>query len=184
MAGAGALLRPLARPGLVLTLSDGWRSLAVALAAGLAVGLVISLSDVILFHPVIPAVQRAASHDWPLIDRIVSFGIGAVLDELVLRLVGLSLILTLLVAWRGKRTGRVDAMAIALTATVLWPFWAQGYLVDLDWSALTVLREIILHVGAGSVWGWLYCRHGWMAGVVGHVSAHLVMQPLLPWVVG
>lgn len=182
MAGAGPL-RPFARTGLILTLRNGPGSARVAITVGLAVGLAMSLADATLFRPVVPAVQHILAHEWSLTDRLARFTLGAVGDELVLRLGGLSLIMVALVAWRGERTARIDALAVGLTAAVLWPLWAWPYLAELDGSALTLLREIVLHVGAGSVWGWLYCRHGWIAGVLGHVSAHLMLQPLLPWVV-
>ena len=182
MTGAGAL-RPFARTGLVLTLADGVRSGRVALLAGLSVGLGMSLADATLFRSVMPAVQHQLAAEWSLPERLTRFALGAVEDELVLRLGGVSLILVVLVAWRGVRTPRLDAVAVALAAGALWPLWVWPYLADLDWTGLTVLREVGLHVGAGAVWGWLYCRHGWMAGVIGHVSAHLMLQPLLPWVV-
>ncbi|WP_298196884.1 hypothetical protein [Novosphingobium sp.] len=182
LTGAGPL-RPFARTGLILTLRNGPGSARVAITAGLAMGLAMSLADATLFRPVVPAVQHVLAHEWSLTDRLARFALGAVEDELVLRLGGLTLLLTMLVAWRGERTALIDGLAIGLTAAVLWPIWAYAYLGDLDWSGLTLAREILLHIGAGSVWGWLFCRHGWMAGVLGHVSAHLMLQPLLPWVV-
>ena len=110
---------------------------------------------------------------------LINVARGALIDEVVLRLAGLSAVLWLAVVAIGRRTPVADGLAILITAAVLWPLSAWGYLTALDGSLLTVLRELCLHVAAGVLWGWLYCRHGWLAGVIGHVSAHLILQPAL-----
>jgi hypothetical protein len=35
------------------------------------------------------------------------------------------------------------------------------------------------YLAVGSVWGWLYWRHGWVSALIGHGAAHLVLDPLL-----
>lgn len=79
--------------------------------------------------------------------------------------------------------GRADAAAwwtaIALVALVAYPLSALGYFRALDWTAPTAVREAVLHGGAGLLWGWLCRRHGWLAGLAGHLAAHLALQPLL-----
>jgi hypothetical protein len=50
----------------------------------------------------------------------------------------------------------VGALVIAVPAYAILRFWAVG-----------------------SVWGWLYWRHGWLAGLIAHGASHLVLDPLL-----
>ncbi|MBC2668570.1 hypothetical protein ACFOON_16160 [Novosphingobium piscinae] len=179
MAGADRV-RPLTVLGLTLRLREGWRSAGIAVGAGLAVGLAMALADATVFRAVVPDSQRLLAGTVPLFARLALFLRGALQDEVLLRLIGLTAVLGGLVALRGRRSARVDALAALLVAALLWPLHARGYLAGLDWTALTAARELVLHVGAGTVWGWLYCRHGWLAALGGHASAHLVLQPLLP----
>jgi hypothetical protein len=61
---------------------------------------------------------------------------------------------------------------------VAYPAFHLDYLQTLTPSALTVLREVMLH-GAGILWGYLYWRYGLVAAITGHISAHLSLEPLL-----
>lgn len=35
------------------------------------------------------------------------------------------------------------------------------------------------YFAVGAVWGWLYWRHGWVSALIGHVTCHLLLDPLL-----
>ena len=176
---AGHGLPFLAKLDLSLRLRHGGRSALIAAAAGLVCGLYIGLADATLLRSAVPEMQHTLIREWPLAVRLPRFLVGALTDEVVLRLLGLSAVLWLTVVIAGRRTGLGDGIAILFTAAVLWPLYAQSYLTLLDWSGLTVLRELCLHVSAGALWGWLYCRHGWLAGVIGHCSAQLALQSAL-----
>lgn len=170
---------PLRRLGLTLGLRQGSRSLVIAATLGAGFGLFMALADATLLHAAIPDSQRILARDWSMAARLIRFLQGALLDEVVLRLVGMSTLVALLA--RMSRQSRVVShdLAIALTALGLWPLYAHAYLAHLPLTGLTMLREAVLHGGAGMVWGWLYSRHGWLAGLVGHGSCHLALQPLL-----
>jgi hypothetical protein len=45
----------------------------------------------------------------------------------------------------------------------------------LDTPVYSLLRFWLV----GSVWGWLYFRHGWLTAAVAHPLTHPVMDPLL-----
>jgi len=171
-------LRWLDSLGLSLTLRHGWSSLAVALAAGLAFGCWMALADTTFLRSAVPEVQHWMVAHLSAIQRIALGLRGALFDETVLRL----LVLTVLV--RLARIGGLSGWrsfwpAILATALLAWPLTVLPYLSDLDWTAATAVREVALHGAAGTLWGWLYCRHGWLAGLAGHWAAHLVLQPLL-----
>ena len=165
--------------GLALRPRRGLRSLALALGAGLAFGLYMALADATLFAGAIPEVQRQMVAQMPAGERIVWFARGALVDELLYRLIGLTAIawcLAQVTPWRG---GVLVWPAILLAAFALYPAGNWAYFAALEPGPLTVLREIALHGAAGVLWGWLYWRHGWLSGVTGHVAAHLSLQPLL-----
>ncbi len=165
--------------GFSLTLRRGWRSLAIALACGLAFGLFMAAADAGPLRSAVPAVQHAVLAQMGLAERLAWFARGALIDEVVLRLGALALLVWLGTALRGKADRAVWWGGIVLVALVVWPVWSLGYLPGLEPGALTVVREVVLHGGAGLLWGWLCWRHGWLAGLAGHVGAHLAVQPLL-----
>ncbi|PLK25701.1 hypothetical protein [Novosphingobium sp. TH158] len=157
----------------------GARSLALAAGAGLTFGAWMALADATLFSTIVPQVQRDMVAEAGPLARIAWFARGALIDELQLRLVALTGITWSVMALTGRRGPAVHWLAILLTAFVAYPLVARGYFTGLEWSALTVIRELSLHGAAGVLWGWLCWRHGWLAGLTGHIAAHASLQPLL-----
>ena len=178
MARAGRLLS-LREIGLTLPLRHGNRSALVALACGLAFGVWMALADATVFRAAVPEVQHVLVMQMTLVQRLARFVPGALLDEVEYRLIALTAICWLLAGLTGRRGPALHWPSILLVAFVVYPLGAWGYFQQLHWSSLTVAREVVLHGGAGMLWGWLYCRHGWLAGVIGHIGAHLALQPLL-----
>jgi hypothetical protein len=172
------MLRP-RELGFVLTLRHGLRSLVLAAVLGLSFGLWMAIADAWLFASAVPRVQHEMLASVPTLSRIALFARGALFDEVEFRLIALTGLAWLIARTTGWRDGRAVWSAILLVALVLYPLGTWGYFGALDWSGLTVTRELLLHGGAGVLWGWLYWRHGWLAGVTGHVAAHLSLQPLL-----
>lgn len=137
------------------------------------------LADSVLFASVIPPSQGVLFVQTPLALRL-PIVVGLVLyDELVLRLIGLPMLAVALSRVVGLRSSIAWWSAIVLTAGVLWPLITQRYFAGFEWSMLAALRELSLHVAAGALWGWLCWRHGWIAGLAGHLSAYGALLPLL-----
>ncbi len=158
---------------------QGLRSLAIALIAGLAFGLWMALADAALFAGAVPDVQRLMVAQMSTSERIMWFARGALVDEMIFRLIALTALAWCLALMSGLRGGALAWPAILLTALVVYPLGSWAYLSALEPGALTALRELALHGAAGVLWGWLYWRHGWLSGVTGHIAAHLSLQPLL-----
>ena len=177
-AAAGTLLRP-RELGLFLTFRHGTRSLRMAVLAGLALGLWMAMADTWLFAGVVPPAQHELLRNMSTFARIAVFARGALFDEIWFRLIALTGLAWLIARGTGWRDGRAVWPAILAVAVVLYPLGTWEYFRTLDWSGMTVAREVLLHGGAGVLWGWLYWRHGWLAGVSGHICAHLALQPLL-----
>lgn len=162
-----------------LTLRRGRRSLLIAAACGLGFGVFMAAADAGPLRGAVPAVQHAVLAQMTLAERLAWFARGALLDEVALRLVALAALVWIGTALRRSADRVVWWGSIALVALAVWPLFAWAYISALDPGALTVLREVVLHGGAGLLWGWLCWRHGWLAGLGGHISAHLALQPLL-----
>lgn len=176
--GGSPLLRP-RELGFFLTFRHGTRSLRLAALAGLVFGLWMAVADTWLFASVVPPVQHELLATTSTSSRIWQFAGGAFFDEIEFRLIALTGLAWLIARSTGWRDARAVWPAILAVALVLYPLGTWGYFGTLDWSGMTVARELLLHCGAGVLWGWLYWRHGWLAGVTGHISAHLALQPLL-----
>lgn len=178
-AGPHGPLRRLHALGFTPGLRLGARSLGIALGAGLAFGLFMALADASLFSAAVPEVQHRMLATMDLGLRLRLIAPGVLHDEVLLRFAVLVPLVWMLAALRG----RVDAaswwIGIVVVAGVAWPLSARGYLGALDWGGLAFARELVLHGGAGVLWGWLCWRHGWLAGLCGHFAAHLALQPLL-----
>lgn len=157
----------------------GRRPILVGLAAGLVFGAYMAIADALLFQSVIPPSQQAMISSLPALRRIFFFTPLAVVDEVVYRLVLMSAVVWLLTLIVGKPRSWCYWAAILASALVFYPAGHWGYLATLDPGPLTWAREIGLHGAAGVLWGYLYWRHGLVTSVVGHVSAHLSLQPLL-----
>lgn len=154
------------------------RSLGVALVAGLAFGVYMALADSFVFPGIVPTVLVAVTASTSALDRVAYFAPLAMNDELMFRLVVMSALVWVLVAVAGKRDWCYWA-AILITALVVYPALHPAYLSVLTPSMPTFTREITLHGAAGILWGYIYWRYGLVASIVGHVSAHLSLQPLL-----
>ena len=163
-------MRPFAETGFAWGLRNDARSLALALGAGLAFGLWMVAADRWLFAGIVPASQHAlfAGPEYWAIGWLV------LRDEVLLRGLVLPLLLWAGFAWRRQR----PPIAIFLTALIAWPLLNSGYIGTLHWSVQVAARELTLHVAAGSLWGCLCWRHGWLAGLTGHLAAYGALLPL------
>src|SRR6266446_260315 len=164
--------------GLRILPHGGTRPLSLAIGVGLAFGVYMAMADALLFRSVIPAAQAALVSGFSALNRIAYFTPLAVLEEVESRLVLMSALVWILTVLAGPRAWCFWA-AIMVTAMLFYPALHVAYLSALAPTPLTVVREIMLHSGAGIVWGYLYWRHGLVAAIAGHISAHISLQPLL-----
>jgi hypothetical protein len=154
------------------------RPVSIAIGAGLLFGIYMGLADALLFRSIIPASQSALIWRFSDIDRIAYFTPLVLLEELEFRLVLMSALVWILAATVGPRAWCFWA-AILSTALLFYPLLHRSYLSALAPTALTVLRAIMLQGAAGTLWGYLYWRHGLVAAIGGHVGAHVSLEPLL-----
>lgn len=105
---------------------------------------------------------------------------GGITEELLMRLFLLSLVARLLGRWwktaDGSPTNGVFWAAICLVALLfgLGHLPATAYMAPL--TSMLVVRALAPNAVPGVVFGYLCWRHGLEASMLGHMSAHLVMQ--------
>ena len=149
--------------GFALLPRRGWRSLALAAGLGLAFGTWMALADHFAFAGHIPAVQHIMLAQNSLAERLLFFARGALFDELEYRLIALTAIAWALANLIRRPAPAAHWAAILLAALIVYPLGNWAYFRGLEPSAMTLLREVVLHGGAGLLWGWLYWRHGWVS---------------------
>jgi hypothetical protein len=155
--------------GLRLTPPD-WRRATIA--AGLCIAGVtafILLLDCVLFRRSLPQAY-VALYTSPLMPRLLVISAIAAMEEVKFRLLAMTA-LAVFASWLLKRR----PPAVVMVAIIVAAQWINvGALVWAD-PAYAALR----YWAVGSVWGWLYWRHGWLAALLAHASTHLVLDPLL-----
>jgi membrane protease YdiL (CAAX protease family) len=147
---------------------------------GAAAGVALVLSDAIFFLTHLPAAIHAA-FEIPLWKRLAAGVLyGGITEELLMRLFLMSLVVWLLGRWWKTADGRPAAGAFRAAIIVVAVLFALGHLpitsVIAPLTPALVLRALVLNGVAGVAFGYLYWRHGLEAAMLGHMSAHLVMQ--------
>jgi hypothetical protein len=164
--------------GLAVQPKNGFRSLVLAVATGLGFGTYMALSDATVFRSVVPESQTALIAASSVLQRLGIFAQGVVVEEVLFRLIIMSAVVWLLTTIAGAPRKWCYWAAILLVAFVVYPLFHRSYLASLDFTALVVLREVVLHGAVGVLWGYLYWRYGFFAAVIGHISAHIALEPL------
>ena len=178
------------RVGLQVPLIRGWvggqrttnvRAVALpGIAVGAAVGVVLVGTEAVFFLRHLPAAMRSA-FEIALWKRLLGGVVyGGITEELFMRLFLVSLTAWLLSRRWKTREGRPTAgafwAAIVLVAIVfgLGHLPATSLLTPL--TPLIVTRGLVLNAVAGVAFGWLFWKYGLEAAMLGHMSAHVVMQ--------
>jgi membrane protease YdiL (CAAX protease family) len=183
----GLMLAP--RVGLTMPVIEAWAggrsappfggSAVRAFALGAGAGAALVAIDVLFFLDSLSAPMRA-SFDTPLWKRLLAGVVyGGITEELLMRLFLLSLVVWLLGRWwrtSGRPADGAFWMGIAIVALIfgLGHLPATSLLAPL--TPALVVRALWLNGIAGVAFGYLYWRHGLEAAMLGHMSAHLVIQ--------
>ena len=154
--------------GLRLRPAD-WNAAAIAIAASIiGVTLFILMLDAVIFRNSLPA-DYVAFYTRPLLPRVIIACVMSGVEEVIYRLILMTLLIIMVTRWRGP-----PASATVVAVILLSQFMNIGALVVAD-----PLYASLRFWAVGSVWGWLYWRHGWLAALIGHGSTHLLLDPAL-----
>jgi hypothetical protein len=145
-----------------------WRKAFKAIAASIVgVTLFIVALDLLFWRTLQPS--YVALFTSPLMPRMIVMCVLAALEELKYRL----FLMTLLAVLLSRGTGRLSPVMWA-SIIILAQLANVGAAVF-----ATPLYASLRYLAVGSVWGWLYWRHGWVSGLIGHAACHLLLDPLL-----
>jgi membrane protease YdiL (CAAX protease family) len=160
-----ANLKAIVRPGLL---------------AGTAVGVVLVTIEALFFLQRLPAAMLPL-FEIPLWKRLLAGVLyGGFTEEIVMRLFLLSLVAWLLGKWSKTAEGMPTPGAFRAAIILVAVLFGLGHLPAT--SAMTpltpvlIVRALVLNGIAGVVLGYLYWKKGLEAAMLGHMSAHLVMQ--------
>ena len=151
-----------------------------ALLAGAAVGTtLVAIEALVFLRHLPPAMQLLFAI--PLWKRLLgSVLYGGITEELIMRLFLLSLVAWLCGRWWKTQSGLPSQGAFWIAIVLVAMLFGLGHLpATAAVTPLTptiVFRAMVLNGIAGIVFGYLYWRHGLEAAMIGHMSAHLVMQ--------
>ncbi|MCK8060212.1 MULTISPECIES: CPBP family intramembrane glutamic endopeptidase [unclassified Fusibacter] len=149
-------------------------------AVGLAVALVITLSDRFIFAAVLPA--QITQYAFSPIYFITGLLYGGIIEEVLLRLFVMSLLVLILWKVFSKKSDSqnipkwVYISAITLAAAI----FAAGHLPvtfqTIGTSVPIIIRCFLLNGIGGIGFGYLYWRHGLSYAILAHAMTHVFMQ--------
>jgi hypothetical protein len=149
-----------------------WRAAAIAVALSIAaVTAFILVLDCFLFRAHLPA-NYVTFFTSPLTPRLQVICLLAAYEEVKFRLL-LMTVLCVVVAALWKRTPPGWCFVLIIIAAQFAN--VGGSILKNPDPVYTSLR----YLAVGSVWGWLYWKHGWLSALIGHSSTHIVLDPLL-----
>jgi len=151
-----------------------------ALVAGAVVGAtLVAIEAVVFLHRLPPAMHTLFAI--PLWKRLLA-GIvyGGITEEEIMRLFLVSLVAWLCGRWWKSADGLPASGAFWTAIVLVAVLFGLGHLpVTSAITPLTttlVMRALVLNGIAGITFGYLYWKHGLEAAMIGHMSAHVVMQ--------
>jgi hypothetical protein len=147
---------------------------------GAAVGAVLVTVEAFFFLRHLPAAMHLL-FEIPLWKRLLAGVLyEGITEELLTRLFLLLVVAWLLGRWWKTTEGRPTPGAFWTAISVVAFLFGVGHLPTTAAIApLTqalIVRALVLNGVAGVAFGYLYWRHGLEAAIVGHMSAHVLMQ--------
>jgi Type II CAAX prenyl endopeptidase Rce1-like len=178
------------RVGLQMPFIRGWiagkrarnvRAFALpGIAVGAAVGAVLVGTEAMFFLRHLPAAMRPA-FEIALWKRLLAGVVyGGITEELLMRLFLMSLTAWLFSRRWQTREGLPTTGAFWAAVVLVAIVFGLGHLpatsLITPLTPLIVARALVLNVVAGIAFGWLFWKYGLEAAMLGHMSAHVVMQ--------
>jgi hypothetical protein len=166
--------------------AQGWqRTLSQAAAVGLFLGVVLAVSDALVFLRHAPAALRQFGESVPLWKRLLAGLLyGGITEEILMRLFVFSLAAWLIgLAWRSP-AGRPATGAFWSANVFVAVLFALGHLPATQAIApitpAVVARSLFLNGVASLTFGYLFWRQGLESAMVAHACTHIGLQLLGP----
>ncbi|WP_226654847.1 CPBP family intramembrane glutamic endopeptidase [Pseudalkalibacillus hwajinpoensis] len=154
------------------------RGAGLALLFGLITGFTIIASDAALFSKLLPELETNPP-TFSLSGLLGGVFYGGIVEEVMMRLLGMTLIIFLISKIRKGKEPANKSYWIAIILTSL--LFAVGHLpanalIFGDLSFVVTTRALILNGIGGMFFGYLYWKHGFVFSVLAHMVAHIGMQ--------
>lgn len=166
-------------------LFDSTQEVLALVGGGIALGLVITFLDTFVFAPFTPELQEYVPP--PLWQRALTPLYGGIVEEVMMRLFGVSLIAWIL-SWFWKHNGKVADGAVWVAIITMSVLFGVGHLpaLTLLTDTLTpalITRTLILNGLGGLIFGYVYWKRGLVPAMLMHASTdiglHLIGVTLL-----
>jgi Type II CAAX prenyl endopeptidase Rce1-like len=156
--------------GLRLFPPDRRAAFKAGLACVIGVTLWCVLLNTLVFNDALPSGLREF-YTSPLWPRTLLFSVLAFSEELIYRLVVMTVFVMVGVRLLGRAHSSWFVLSIAVAQLVcIWPA-----------VPASPAYALLLYWPAGCAWGWLYWRHGWVIAALAHSVIHSVLDPILFW---
>ncbi len=160
------------------------KPLLAAVVIGVIGGLVLILSDVLVFGKYSEVIRESYAAKPTIPYMLAAITYGAVIEEVMLRLFMMSLMAFVLHKLFGKGRENVSTTVLVAANVVSALLFAAGHLpataVLMGLTPMLVVRCFLLNGGIGLAFGWLYRKHGLRYAMIAHGGCHVVSK--LIWI--
>jgi hypothetical protein len=187
---------PLARMGLIaalvlagsiwageagLALKGTTRSwLVISIGSAFAVAVYVSIVDGFLFRAVLPPTYVNEFRPNSLNARLAYYFLRAFQENVIYRLFVFSGLMLSVSRLRGQAVTEFPSMLVwTIAFATQFLNVAINVMVADPFSGTLFAYDIVRFVVPGTLWGWLYWRHGFVTIEVAHVACHAFLQPAL-----
>lgn len=174
------LLGLLATQAIGLSIMSSWGNLLVAILAGIFASSLLVAIEVIIFRPHLPPALQDTNHDIALWKRLLACFYGGISEEIMTRLFLVSGITWLLTQVTQSTVQTWVGVAIFLSALLFGLGHLPATSAITKLTPLIIIRAIVLNGVAGLVFGWVFLTYGFIAAMIAHFSADIVLHVITP----
>ena len=160
------------------------KPLMITIAVGIIGGLGMILSDIFFFGQYSEAIMNSYAEKPTIVFVLASVTYGAVIEEVMLRLFGMSLIAFVFYKLFEKKKDKPSTAVLVLANVITALMFAAGHLsatfMLLGNDPLIIFRCFLMNGGLGLLFGFLYRKYGLRYAMMAHGGCHVVSK--LIWI--
>ncbi len=174
------LLGLLATQAIGLSITSSWGSLFIAILAGILASSLMIAIEVVIFRSHLPPALQDTKHDIALWKRFLACFYGGMSEEIMTRLFLVSGMTWLLTQVTQSTAQTWVGVAIFLSALLFGLGHLPATSAMTKLTPLIIIRAIVLNGIAGIVFGWVFLTYGFIAAMIAHFSADIVLHVITP----
>ena len=160
------------------------KPLMITIAVGIIGGLGMILSDIFFFGQYSEAIMNSYAEKPTIVFVLASVTYGAVIEEVMLRLFGMSLIAFVFYKLFEKKKDKPSTAVLVLANVITALMFAAGHLsatfMLLGNDPLIIFRCFLMNGGLVLLFGFLYRKYGLRYAMMAHGGCHVVSK--LIWI--